>query len=64
MDDELPEIPWGELTSDEIVDLFAEEGTEISVDEAAVLRQIIAAAGSLDAAIDALEQLDRQRDAA
>lgn len=64
MDDELPEIPWGEFTPDEIVELLAEEGAEISAEEAVVLRELIASAGSLDAALDVLDELSQRRDAA
>lgn len=64
MEDELPEIPWGEMAADEIVELLAEEGTEINEAEAVVLRQLIAHAGSLDAALDLLDELMNRRDAA
>lgn len=63
MDDDL-EVNAKDLAIDEIQELLADAGAEVSLEEAGELAELIAAAGGLDEALDLLAQLREHREAA
>jgi hypothetical protein len=63
MDDDL-EVNAQDLEIDEIQELLADAGAKFSLDEAAELAELIAAAGGLEEALDLLAQLREHREAA
>ena len=63
MDDEL-EVELQDLASDEVRELLAESGAEISPEQAEQLVQFVSQAGSFEAALQLLSQLAQERRAA
>jgi hypothetical protein len=58
------EVGVEDLAIDEIRELLLDAGAEISLEQAEQLARFITQAGSIDDALDALQQLSQQRRAA
>lgn len=58
------EVGIEDLAIDEVRELLLEAGAEISLEQAEQLASFITTAGSIEAALEALQQLVQQRSAA
>ena len=58
------EVNIEDLAIDEVRDLLLEAGAEISLEQAEQLARFITHSGSIEGALDALQQLTQQRRAA
>ena len=63
MDDDF-EVELQDLASDEIRELLAEAGAQITTEQAEQLARLVAQAGSIQEALGALAQLSQRREAA
>ena len=63
MDDDL-EVELTDLASDEIRELLLEAGADLSVEQVEQLATFVGAAGGIEEALQALNQLAQQRHAA
>ncbi|HZN33708.1 MAG TPA: hypothetical protein VFB80_07805 [Pirellulaceae bacterium] len=63
MDDDF-EVELQDLAIDEIRELLAEAGAQITTEQAAQLARLVAQAGGIQEALAALAQLTQQREAA